>query len=153
MRPWPTCPQNQPDVLRIGPITVPILEDDDPGYLDEQAALSPATRTAQALHSWDELNGGTQHMNWRVRREATTRLAARWPDHPGTLPRLLALATTDAQPEVRGNAVMCLVDFPTHAVRATLEVAAHDSDPDVRWSSNYALHQHGLNHAEYWTGE
>ena len=140
-------------MLRIGPISVPIIEDDDPRYLDEQAAWSNATRTAQALHSWDELKGGTQHPDWRVRSEAATRLAARWSDHPGTLSRLPALATTDARPEVRDTAVMRLVDFPTHAVRATLEVAAHDSDPDVRWSANYALHQHRLDHQEYWTDE
>ena len=146
-------PEDQPDEIRIGPISIPIIEDDDPRYLDEQAAWSKATRTAQGLHSWDELKGGTQHPEWRVRSEATTRLAARWPDHPGTLPRLLALATTDARPEVRETAVLRLVGFPTHAIRAALEVAAHDADPDVRWAANYALDQHGLHHEEYWPDE
>ena len=147
----PLSPEDQPDVLRIGPIVVPIIEDDDPRYLDEQVAWSSAKRVAQAWYSWDELEGGTQHPDWRVRCEATDRLAARWPDHPGTVSRLLALATADAQPEVRDTAVMRLVDFPTHAVRPTLEVTAHDSDPDVRWSANYVLHQHGLPFQEYWT--
>ncbi|MGG5260350.1 HEAT repeat domain-containing protein [Phycicoccus avicenniae] len=144
-------PEDQPDVLRIGPIAVPIIEDDDPRYLEDQAAWSSARRAAQALHTWDELEGGTRHADWRVRCEAIVRLAARWPDHPGTLSRLLALASADAQPEVRGTAVMRLVDFPTRAVQSSLEVAAFDTDPDVRWSANYALHQHGLPFDEYWT--
>lgn len=146
-------PEDQPDELRIGPISIPIIEDDDPRYLDEQAAWSSARRIAQALHSWDELKGGIQHPDWRVRYEATGRLAARWPDHPGTLPRLLALATTDVRAEVRDGAVLRLVDFPTHAVQTALEVAAHDSDPDVRWSANYALAQHELDHEDYWPRE
>jgi HEAT repeat protein len=146
-------PEDQPDELRIGPVFVPIIEDDDPRYLEEQAAWSHARRTAQALHSWDELMGGTQHPDWRVRCEATDRLAARWLDHPGTLPRLLELAADDARPEVRDSAVLRLVDFETHAVRAVLEDAAQDSDPDVRWSANYALDQHGLDHEDYWSDE
>lgn len=142
------APEDQPHELRIAGISIPIIEDDDPRYLEAKAAWSCARRVAQALHSWSELEGGTRDPDWRVRHEATQRLAARWPDHPGTLPRLLALATADARAEVRDAAVMRLIGFPTRAVRTTLETAAQDPDRDVRWSANFALAQHGLPHED-----
>ncbi|WP_157181520.1 HEAT repeat domain-containing protein [Actinopolymorpha alba] len=146
-------PEDQPDQLKIGPIVIPIIDEDDPRFVDEREAWSNARRIAQALHSWNELSHGTQDADWRVRHECIDRLAARWPDDPGTLPTILALATGDARSEVRDKAVLRLTDFPGEVVRAALESAAGDPDPDVRWSANYVLDQHGFDHAPYWSDE
>jgi hypothetical protein len=141
--------QDGPDELRTGPIVIPIIEDDDPRFTEERAHWSSARATAQALHTWNELSQGLSNQDWRVRHECTERIAARWRNDPRTLPVILKAALEDPAPEVRDTAVMRLTDFPADDVRATLERAASDPDPDVRWAANYCLAQHGFDHQPY----
>ncbi|WP_457253263.1 HEAT repeat domain-containing protein [Pedococcus sp. P5_B7] len=139
-----------PDELRIGPIVIPIIEDDDPRFAEDRAAWSAARTTAQSMHSWEELSRGLHHQDWRVRHESIPRISARWREDPRTLPALLGMATEDPSPDVRDAAVMSLTDFPGEAVRGTLELAAHDADAEVRWSANFCLAQHGFDHQPFW---
>lgn len=138
-----------PDELRIGPIVIPIIEDDDPRLAEERSRWSSAASTAQALSTWEDLRHGLNHDDWRVRHESVVRISARWRDDPRTLPAILQMAVEDPVPQVRDSAVMCLTDYPGDAVRGTLERAAHDPDPEVRWSANYCLAQHGLDHQPF----
>jgi hypothetical protein len=50
-----------PDELRIGPIVIPIIEDDDPRLTEDRALWSAAASRAQALTTWEELRHGLNH--------------------------------------------------------------------------------------------
>lgn len=139
-----------PDELRIGPIVIPIIEDDDPRLAEDRALWSSARSTAQGLHTWEDLRQGMNHKDWRVRHESVIRISARWRNDPRTLPAILQMAVEDPIPEARDSAVMHLTDFPGEAVRGTLERAAHDPNAEVRWSANYCLAQHGFDHQPFW---
>ncbi|WP_130440558.1 HEAT repeat domain-containing protein [Kribbella rubisoli] len=139
-----------PDEIRIGPIVVPIIEDDDPWVAEDRALWSAANATARAMHTWEELRRGMSHEDWRVRHESVVRISARWRNDPRTLPAILQMAVEDPIPAARDSAVMCLTDYPAESVRGTLERAAHDPDAEVRWSANYCLAQHGFDHEPVW---
>ena len=111
---------------------------------DERAASSAAARTAQALHTTEELLRGVRHHEWRVRCESVVRLAARWPEDPRTRSALLVAAVHDRSWEVRDTVVLHLGAFRGVAVTAVLQAAAHDPHADVRWSARFALFQKGL---------
>lgn len=111
---------------------------------DERAAFSAAARTAQALHTAEELLRGLRHHEWRVRCESVSRLAARWPEDPRTRPALLGAAVHDRSWEVRDTVVLHLAAFRGVSVTAVLQAAAHDPHEDVRWSARFALFQKGL---------
>ena len=138
-----------PDEVRIGPIVVPIIEDDDPRVAAERKLWSSAAALAQSLHTWEELHRGMSHEDWRVRHESVIRISARWRDDPRTLPAILQMAVEDPAPEARDQAVMCLLDYPGDAVHPTLHRASHDPDAEVRWSANYCLAQHGFDHEPF----
>jgi HEAT repeat protein len=137
-------PEDRPDDISIGPIgSIPIIDEDDPRFEAERAAWSAANKKAQALHSADELLQGVGDADWRVRHESVQRLVARWSDDPRTLDAIMSLATGDEAWQVRGTAVMKLLEFdPTH-VEATARRALEDEHQDVRWSAQYVLWQSG----------
>jgi HEAT repeat protein len=138
-------PEDQPDVLRIGPVSpIPIIEDDDPRFVEERAAWSRATAKAQALHSADELLSGVRDPDWRVRFESVDRLTARWHGDPRTLLSILGLAEHDEEWRVRSTATMALCEFEIDHVVATVRRGLDDESEDVRWSSNFVLFQAGL---------
>jgi HEAT repeat protein len=135
-------PEDQPDVFSIGPVgPIPIIEDDDPRFVDERASWSRARAKAQALHSADELLSGVVDLDWRVRHESIDRLKARWHDDARTLPALLEVAERDEEWRVRGRAMMALCDFEIDRVEATARRGLGDESEDVRWSSNFVLFQ------------
>lgn len=71
-------PEDRPDTICIGPIrNMPIVADDDPRLTEARSAWSAATRTAQALHSTDELLWGLRHHDWRARATALQRCTVR----------------------------------------------------------------------------
>lgn len=124
--------------IDIGPVVgIPILHEDDP----QLAAWSAARRTAQALHSADELLAGLIDQDWRVRHQCVDRVIARAGNDPRTLPALLGLASSDETWQVRDAVVMRLGDFAADAVLDTLHAAEADPHPEVRWSAAYSLGQ------------
>ena len=138
-------PEDQPDVVSIGPVgPIPIIEDDDPRFVEERAAWSRATAKAQALHSADELVSGVHDSDWRVRHESIDRLVARWPDDHRTLPTLLELAQHDPVWQVRSAATMPLTRFDSERVVPVARLVMEDSVAEVRWSANFVLFQLGL---------
>lgn len=137
-------PEDRPRTICIGPIrNIPVVADDDPRLAASRAAWSAATRTAQALHTADELLAGLRAHDWRVRHQSVDRLVARWPRDRRTLPALLHAAVRDRSWEVRDAVVMRLDEFDRGAVLAVLRTAAHDVHREVRWSARFALFQAG----------
>ena len=138
-------PEDQPDVVWIGPVgPIPIIEDDDPRFVEERAAWSKARAKAQALHSADELVSGVHDPDWRVRFESIDRLVARWPNDPRTLVALIQLAENDPVWQVRGAATMTLTRFDPERVVPVVRRILQDSVADVRWAANFVLFQLGL---------
>jgi HEAT repeat protein len=138
-------PKDQPDVIWIGPVgPIPIQYEDDPRFDDERAAWSKATKSAQALHSADQLLQGVTDDDWRVRFQSIDRLKARWHDDPRTLPTLLDLAEHDPIWQVRDRATMVLIYFDRDVVVPIVRRLLADECADVRWSANYVLSQFGL---------
>jgi HEAT repeat protein len=141
-------PEDQPDVVCVGPVgPIPIHYEDDPRFEEERAAWSHARKKAQALHSAEELLGGAVDDDWRVRYESVDRLAGRWHDDPRTLPALLDLAEHDSVWQVRSGATMRLVDFAPDAVVPVARRGLGDPSTDVRWSANFVLFQFGLSNS------
>lgn len=137
-------PEDRPDTIDIGPIlNIPIVDDDDPRLMEDRATWSAATRTAQALHSSDELLQGLRHHDWRVRHQSVARLVARARDDVRTLPALLKAAVHDRSWQVRDAVVWGLLAFGTGDVLAVIQAAGHDVHRDVRWSGRFALFQKG----------
>lgn len=142
-------PEDQPDVVWIGPVgPIPIQYEDDPRFEEEREAWSKARKKAQALHSADELLQGVADQDWRVRYESIDRLAVRH-DDPRTLPALLKLAERDPISEVRSRGMMRLVDFDLDAVAPIARRGLEDPSADVRWSANFVLFQFGLSNSPY----
>jgi HEAT repeat protein len=138
-------PEDQPDQIWIGPVgPIPIIHEDDPRFEEERAAWSAARKTAQALHSVDELLEGVRHPDWRVRHESVSRLRARWEEDPRTLETILDLAKRDEAWQVRDAAVMELLRFEPRDIEATVRAALEDANDDVRWAASYVLWQSGL---------
>jgi HEAT repeat protein len=138
-------PEDRPDTVDIGPIKgIPIFHDDDPRLTEERAAWSAARRSAQTLHTPDELIAGMSDPDWRVRHETVDRLIARGRGDDRTLPVLLNAATTDEAWQVRDAVVMRLHEFDRDAVLLVLREAENDGVGDVRWSARYSLFQMGL---------
>jgi HEAT repeat protein len=143
-------PEDQPDVVWVGPVgPIPIHYEDDPRFEEERAAWSHANKKAQALHSAEELLGGVVDDDWRVRYESIDRLAARWHDDPRTLPVLLDVAEHDSVWQVRSIATMRLGDFDPDAVVSVARRGLSDPSGDVRWSANFVLFQFGLSKWPY----
>jgi HEAT repeat protein len=143
-------PEDQPDVVWVGPVgPIPIHYEDDPRFEEERAAWSHARKKAQALHSPEELLEGVVDDDWRVRCESVVRLAALWHDDPRTLPALLDVAEHDSVWQVRSSATMRLVDFDPDAVAPVARRELSDPSDDVRWSANFVLFQFGLSKSPY----
>lgn len=137
-------PEDQPDVIYIGPVgPIPIGYDDDPRYEEERAAWSEATKKAQALHSAEELLAGLRDPDWRVRFESVDRLVARWKDDPRTADTVLKAASEDSSSAVRANAMMRLDEFDPEQARRVLLSGLEDPDEDVRWAAQFILDQLG----------
>jgi HEAT repeat protein len=137
-------PEDQPDVVYIGPVgPIPIFHDDDPRLAADRAAWSAARRKAQAMHSADDLLDGLTDADWRVRHEVVDRLIARARDDPRKLPALLQAATGDIAWQVRDAVTIRLHEFEPEKVRPVLLAALADPSPEVRWSASYALDQLG----------
>jgi HEAT repeat protein len=138
-------PEDGPDEIRIGPIgPIPIIDEDDPRFVEERAAQSVANRKARALHSADELLEGIRDADWRVRHGCVPRLVARWKDDPRTLDAILQTAGSDESWQVRDAAVMRMTEFEPQAVETTLRICLEDEHEDVRWSARFILFQLGL---------
>jgi len=138
-------PEDQPDVVWIDPVgPIPIIEDDDPRFVEERAAWSKARAKAQALHSADELVSGVHDSDWRVRHESIDRLVARWPDDPRPLASLLQLAEHDPAWQVRSEATIPLIRFDPDRVEPAVRRVLKDPVGDVRWAANFVLFQFGL---------
>jgi HEAT repeat protein len=138
-------PEDRPDEIRIGPIgPIPIIDEDDPRFVEERAAQSAANKKAQALQSADELLEGIRDADWRVRHECVPRLVARWKDDPRTLDAILQTAGSDESWQVRDAAVMKMTEFEPQAVETTLRICLEDEHEDVRWSARFILFQLGL---------
>jgi hypothetical protein len=137
-------PEDQPDVIYIGPVgPIPIIHEDDPRFEEERAAWSAATRKAQAMHSADELLDGLKDADLRVRQEVVDRLIARAGDDERTLPALLQVATHDGAWEVRDAVIMRLNEFEPEKVRPVLLEALGDPNPEVSWAARFSLDQLG----------
>jgi hypothetical protein len=130
--------------INIAGICIPILKDDDPRLAEDRAAWSAARRTAQALHSADELLWGLRHHDWRVRHESVARLVARCRDDGRSLPALLQAAVHDGSWQVRDAVMWGLMEFDTGDVLPALQAAAHDVHEEVRCSAQFALFQKEL---------
>ncbi len=76
------APEDQGDVIQIGPHVIEIGYEDDPRYEEETAAWKAARAKAAAMHSPDELLEGVTDPDWRVRAEAIPRLKIRGKDDP-----------------------------------------------------------------------
>lgn len=138
-------PEDQPDVVYIGPVgPIPIGYEDDPRSEDERAAWSAATKKAQALHTADELLSGMQDPDWRVRFECIDRLIARWKDDPRTADAVSTAATEDSSLEVRAAAMMRMGVFDPTQVRPILRSGLRDPEEEVRWAAQFVLNQLGL---------
>jgi HEAT repeat protein len=138
-------PEDQPDTIDIGPVTdIPVFHEDDPRLEEDKEKWSAATKTAQALHSPDELLSGLGDQHWRVRHETVDRLIARAKNDPRTLPALIQAANSDESWQVRDAVVMRLHDFRSSNVLEALRIAAVDTHPEVRWSAAYSLNQLGV---------
>ena len=137
-------PEDRPDVIQIGTVTIPIHYDDDPRFDDERAAWSAAQSKAAALHSADELLAGIEGDDWRVRHESIPRLAARARDDKRTPHALIRRLEVDPSWEVRDFAAMTLSTFELGAVTDALLAAENDPHPEVRQSVQYSLFQRGL---------
>jgi HEAT repeat protein len=138
-------PEDQPETVDIGPVTdIPVFYDDDPRLEEDKAKWSAATKTAQALHSPDELLSGLRNQDWRVRHQTVDRLIGRAKNDPRTLPALVRAANSDESWQVRDACVMRLKDFPASSVLAALRIAAVDPHPEVRWAAAYSLSQLGV---------
>jgi len=138
-------PEDQADTIDIGPVKgIPTIEDDDPRFTEERAAWSRATAKAQAMHSADELVGGMDDLDWRVRQEVVDRLIARaWSDER-TLPALIRHLRRDDAWQVRSQIAMALSFDELPEVVEALVAAENDPHPDVRWSVQWRLAQAGL---------
>lgn len=135
-------PEDQPDVISVGPVgPIPIFHEDDPRLVDDKAAWSAARKKAQAMHSPDDLLDGLTDADWRVRHEVVDRLIARARDDPRTLPALLQAITEDASWEVRDTVAMRLRKFDPEVVRPVLRRALADPSPKVRWAARFSLDQ------------
>jgi HEAT repeat protein len=138
-------PEDRPDEIWIGPIgPIPIIDEDDPRFVEERAAQSTANRKAQALHSADELLEGVRDKDWRVRHESVDRLVARWSKDARTVDALIELASADPAWQVRSKAMMRLDEFDLERVEPTLQAGLDDPHEDVRWSARFILFQLGL---------
>lgn len=147
-------PEDQPDVVWVGPVgPIPIHDKDDPRFEDEQVAWSKARKKAQALHSAEELLEGVTDDDWRVRFKSVDRLPARWHDDGRTLPALLELAEHDPAWQVRDRGMMRLLDFDRDAVVPIARRGLNDPSADVRWSANFVLFQFGLSNSPEATPE
>jgi len=138
-------PEDQPDVVWIGPVgPIPIHHEDDPLFEEERAAWSEARQKARSLHSAEDLLMGVADEDWRVRHESIDRLAARCHDDSRTLPALLELAGHVPVWQVRDAATMALVGFDPDAVVPVAQRGLNDPVEHVRWSANFALFQLGV---------
>jgi len=138
-------PEDRPDEIWIGPIgPIPIIDEDDPRFVEERAAQSTANRKAQALHSADELLEGVRDKDWRVRHESVDRLVARWSKDARTVDALIELASADPAWQVRSKAMMRLDEFDLERVEPILQGGLDDPREDVRWSARFILFQLGL---------
>jgi hypothetical protein len=138
-------PEDQPDVVSIGPVgPMPIHYEDDPRLEDERASWSEARKKARALHSAEEPLEGVADDDWKVRFESVDRLAARWHDDARTLPTLLELTEHDPAWQVGDRGMMRLLDFDRDSVVPTAWRGLNDPSADVRWSVNFVLFQFGL---------
>lgn len=138
-------PEDRPDEIWVGPIgPIPIIDDDDPRFVDERAAQSAANKKAQALHSADELLAGVRDEDWRVRYESVDRLVARWSEDTRTVEALIEIASADPAWQVRSKATMRLGEFDPNRVEPTLRRGLADPSDDVRWSARFILFQLGL---------
>jgi HEAT repeat protein len=135
-------PDDQPDTIDVGPVhDIPIIERDDPRFIDDQAAWSRARKDAQARCSADQLLDGLTSEDWRVRYEVVDRLVARSSSDPRTLPALITAAQSDPAWQVRDKAVGRLSEFAGPSVEATLRSSLNDSRSDVRESAELELNQ------------
>lgn len=136
--------KDERDEVRIGPVSVPVVDEEDPAEDQGRAAWSAARVRAQSLHNTDELVAGLSDDNWHVRHEVVDRLVARAGDDPRTLPKLLDRLALDPEWQVRDAIAMALLHYPADATAVALRAAVGDSHQDVRWSASYVLHQLGL---------
>lgn len=135
-------PEDRPDTIDIGPVKgIPIIEDDDPRFQEDRAAWSAARKKAQALISADELLGGLQDADWRVRHEVVDRLIARAGSDPRTLPALLHSLANDVSWQVRDAVAMRVHEFDPAVVVPALERATEDPESEVRRAARYSLQQ------------
>lgn len=141
-------PEDQPDIIDIGPIdSIPVFDEDDP-RLDHDRQLWAAARTkAQAMHTADELLRALQaDPDWRVRHEVVDRLIARGRDDERALRALIRSVRADAAWQVRDAVAMRLHEFDPRRVVPALISATSDTHPEVRSSARYSLAQLGVAH-------
>ncbi len=137
-------PEDQPDVIWIGPVgPIPVADDDDPRFEEERAAWSAANKKAQSLHSPDELLEGLADPDWRVRCECIDRLIARGREDPRTPAAILKAAAEDSAWQVRDAAMMRLDEFDPQLARPVLLAGLEDVNEEVRWSAQFVLDQGG----------
>jgi HEAT repeat protein len=133
-------PEDQPDVIWIGPVgPIPVHYDDDPRLEEERAVWSAAQAKAQAMHAPDQLLAGLEDADWRVRLEVIDRLAARAKDDPRTPEALARTLAHDAAWQVRDTAAMALAWFITDEVVSALRDALRDPNDEVRRSAARSL--------------
>jgi HEAT repeat protein len=138
-------PEDQPDVIWIGPVgPIPIHYEDDPRFEEERALWHDANVRSQAMLTADELLAGLENGDWRVRHGVIDRLIARASDDERTVPALIAHLHHDTHCAVRQHVAMALTAFSYDArVVDALRKAASDEDADVRWSVAFSLFQLG----------
>ncbi len=138
-------PEDQPDVIYVGPVgPIPVFHDDDPRLEEDRTAWSMARAVAQALHSVDDLLIGLTDQDWRVRHEVVDRLIARGGSDPRTVPALVIAVERDDSWQVRDAVVMRLHEFDPATVRPVLLRALEDDHEEVRQSARHSLAQLGM---------
>jgi HEAT repeat protein len=138
-------PEDQPDVVWIGPVgPIPVYHDDDPRLADDRAAWSAARKLAQAMITADELLEGLTHPDWRVRHDVVERLVARAGDDERMIPALLVAVQDDPYWQVRDAVIMALRWPDDERVQSVLRSAQRDPHEEVQWSANYKMTQFGM---------
>jgi HEAT repeat protein len=136
-------PDDQPDEIWVGPVgPIPIQYEDDPRLASERTRWHDANVRSQAMLTADELLGGLEDEEWRVRVGVVERLVARAGSDERTVPSLIDTLLTDTAWQVRDAVAMALKAFPGDGrVLEALRTATADENDEVRWSVGFALAQ------------
>lgn len=131
-------------VVRIGPIAIPILADDDPRIIERQLGEARAVEIVAPMTTVDELLAALSADDQYVRRLVVRRLRAEAINDPGVAEAMLELLTQDEDVVVRKRAAYFFSDLAELSARQ-LDVlrAAGAADEPIRNAVALSLFQRG----------